>query len=65
MSKLINEDWEHAAYIDSNIYQLEKDYKIKLNYEHWKYEENQKNKKPAIIKVNKTKNENTYNSKRI
>ncbi len=61
MSKLINEDWEHAAYANDEIYKAERDHKIELEYEEWKHKEELKNKKPAIIEVKKHKdNETAY-----
>ena len=40
MSKLINEDWEHAAYTNDEIYRAERNHKMELEYEQWKYEQN-------------------------
>ena len=61
MSKLINEDWEHAAYANDVIYQIERNYRMRLEWQEWEYEQEQKNKKPATIIVEKPiKDENTH-----
>ena len=71
MSKLINEDWEHAAYANDEIYRAERNHKMELEYEQWKYEQwkyeqESKNKKPAIIEVKKHKdNETAHKPKNI
>lgn len=52
MSKLINEDWEHAAYANDEMYKAEREYRMQLEHQEWKYEQDKK--KPAIIKVVKT-----------
>ena len=57
MSKLINEDWEHAAYANDEIYRAERNHKMELEYEQWEYEQQLKNKKPAIITLEKSTNE--------
>lgn len=66
MSKLINEDWEHSAYANDEIYRAERNHKMELEYEQWKYEQESKNKKPAIIEVKKHKdNETAHKPKNI
>jgi len=49
MSKLINEDWEHAACNDS-MYAAERQYLMELEHQQWEHEQAQQ-KKPTIIKV--------------
>ena len=64
MSKLINEDWEHAACND-NMYAAERQYIAELEYQQWE-EEQAKKKKPIIIKVMKPKrDEATHNTSTI
>ena len=50
MSRLINEDWEHAAYANDEVYAAERQYLIELECQEWLSQE-AKNRKPAIIKV--------------
>lgn len=66
MTKLINEDWEHAAYANDIIFQTERNYQIQLEFQEWKYYEKLKNKKPAKIIIEKlSKDENTHNASSI
>ncbi len=61
MSKLINEDWEHAAYANDEVYAAERQYLMELEWQEWEYLQSQKDKKPAKIIVNKPKvNENAH-----
>jgi len=62
MSKLINEDWEHAAYVNDKLYEAERHHLLMLEWQEWEYEQEQKNKQSAIIIIEKpTKDENTHN----
>lgn len=66
MSKLINEDWTHAAYANDEMYRAEREYKMMLEHQEWEYEQEMKNKKPAIITLKKyNKNETPHKSKHI
>jgi len=65
MSKLINEDWEHAAYANDELYRAEREHKMMLEYQEWEHEQELKNKKPAIITLEKPKNENPHKPKNI
>jgi|TARA_R110000868_G_scaffold823_3_gene6200 hypothetical protein len=57
MSKLINEDWEHAAYANDKMYQAEREHLIELGVQE---------KEPAIIIVQKpNKDENAHKPKRV
>ena len=62
MSKLINEDWEHASRAaDEGFDTLHQQYIMEAEWQEWQYLEDQKKKKPALIIVNKPKaNENAY-----
>ena len=62
MSKLINEDWEHAAYANDKMYEGERHYKMELEWQEWEHEQQKKRKKPATIIVEKPiKDENAHN----
>lgn len=66
MSKLINEDWEHAAYANDEMYRANREYIMRMEYEQWEHEQELKNKKPAIIEVKKNKkHEDTHNPQSI
>ena len=66
MSRLINEDWEHAARANDEIYAAERNYIMELEWQQWKHEQELKNKKPAIIIVEKPiKDENAHNSSSV
>ncbi len=66
MSKLINEDWEHSAYANDEMYRAERNHKMELEYEEWKHRQSLKNKKPAIIEVKKhIKNEAAHKPQNI
>ena len=65
MSKLINEDWEHAAYANDEMYRAHREYIIRMEYEEWEYEQEIKNKKPAIITLEKPTNETPHKPKDI
>ena len=67
MSKLINEDWEHASRAaDEGFYTLHQQYIMEAEWQEWEYLQSIKNKKPAIIIVNKpTLDENTHNSEDV
>lgn len=57
MSKLINEDWEHAAYANDKIYQAEREHLMELEMQE---------KEPAIIIVEKpNRDENAHKPKRV
>ena len=57
MSKLINEDWEHAAYANDKMYQAERDHLMELEMQE---------KEPATIIVQKpNKDENAHKPKRV
>lgn len=62
MSRLINEDWEHASRAaDEGFYALHQQYIMEAEYQEWEYLQSQKDKKPAKIIVNKPKvNENAH-----
>jgi len=64
MSRLVNEDWEHAAYANDKLYEGERQYRMELEWQEWEYEQQKKRrKKPAVIIVNKMKiDENAHNS---
>jgi len=63
MSKLINEDWEHAAYATDEMYSGERDYIMNLEWQEW---EHTHNKKPATIIVQTpVKDENAYITRSI
>ena len=53
MSKLINEDWEHAAYANDKMYEIERRQRIEIEWQEWDHLQSTKNKKPAKIIVNK------------
>ena len=63
MSKLINEDWEHAARVNDEMYRLEREHRIRMEYEEWEYHQILKNKKPAIIKLKR--HEDSHQSESI
>ena len=67
MSKLINEDWEHASRAaDEGFNTLHQQYIMEAEWQEWEYLQSIKNKKPAKIIVNKpTLDENTHNSKDV
>tara|TARA_R110000737_G_scaffold349954_2_gene387560 strand:+ start:952 stop:1173 length:222 start_codon:yes stop_codon:yes gene_type:complete len=65
MSKLINEDWEHAAYANDEMYRAHREYIIRMEYEEWEHEQEIKNKKPAIITLEKPTNETPHKPKDI
>jgi len=65
MSKLINEDWEHAAYANDEMYRAHREYIIRMEYEEWEHEQELKNKKPAIITLEKPTNEIPHKPKDI
>lgn len=65
MSKLINEDWEHAAYANDEMYRAHREYIIRMEYEQWEHEQELKNKKPAIITLEKPINETPHKPKDI
>jgi len=65
MSKLINEDWEHAAYADDEMYRAHREYIMRMEYEQWEHEQELKNKKPAIITLEKPTNETPHKSQNI
>ncbi len=62
MSKLINEDWEHASRVaDEGFYTLHQQYIMEAEWQEWEYLQSIKNKKPAIIIVEKPiKDENAH-----
>lgn len=63
MTKLINEDWEHAAYATDEMYKQERQLMIEAEYEESKY---LKKQKPATIIVQKPiKDENAHNSTNV
>lgn len=66
VSKLINEDWEHASRAaDEGFHALHQQYIAELEYQQWEYEQAKK-KKPIIIKVIKPKrDEATHNASTI
>jgi len=58
----ILQDWEHE-YFKDEIYAIEKQKQIEIEWQQWEDEQLSKNKKPAIIKVlTPVKNETTNNS---
>ena len=62
MSKLINEDWEHAAYANDVMYSGERDVIMIIEYQQWQ----ESNKQPAILTLETpNKDENAYQSKNI
>jgi hypothetical protein len=63
MTKLINEDWEHAAYANDEMYRLEREYRMKIEYQEWDDYQKSKNKKPAIIKIEN--HETSHKSKSV
>ena len=65
MSKLINEDWEHAAYANDEMYRGHREYIMRMEYEEWEHEQEIKNKKPAIITLEKPTNETSHKPKDI
>jgi hypothetical protein len=67
MSKLINEDWEHASrFAEEGFDTLHQQYIMEAEWQEWEYLQSIKNKKPAKIIVNKpTLDENTHNSKDV
>tara|TARA_R100000541_G_scaffold14706_3_gene24089 strand:- start:354 stop:578 length:225 start_codon:yes stop_codon:yes gene_type:complete len=66
MSKLINEDWEHASRAaDEGFHTLHQQYIMEAEYQQWEHEQAKK-KKPTIIKVIKPKrDEATHNASKI
>jgi hypothetical protein len=66
MSKLINEDWEHAAYANDKMYEGERNYRMELEWQEWEHEQQKKSKQPAVIIVEKPiKDENAHNSSSV
>jgi len=66
MSKLINEDWEHAAYANDKMFEGERQHRMELEWQEWLHEQEKKRKKPAVIIVEKPiKDENTHNSSSV
>ncbi len=66
MSKLINEDWEHAAYANDKMYEEERNYIMELEWQEWEHEQQKKRKQPAVIIVEKPiKDENAHNSSSV
>jgi hypothetical protein len=66
MSKLINEDWEHAAYANDKMFEGERQHRMELEWQEWEHEQQKKRKKPAVIIVEKPiKDENTHNSSSV
>jgi hypothetical protein len=63
MSKLINEDWEHASRFTDEMFDIERQYIMEIEWQEWEYEESKKSKKPAIIKVEKNKKTNETSHK--
>jgi hypothetical protein len=62
MSKLINEDWEHAAYANDVMYLGEQDVLMIIEHQEWE----QSKKQPAILTLEKPeKDENAYHSRSI
>lgn len=62
MTKLINEDWEHAAYANDVMYSGERDILMIIEHQEWE----QSNKQPAILILETPKkDENAYQSKNI
>jgi hypothetical protein len=54
MSKLINEDWEHASRAaEEGFDALHQQYIMEAEWQEWQYLEDQKKKKPALIIVEK------------
>ena len=65
MSKLINEDWEHAAYANDEMYKAEREHRMMLEHQEWEHAQKNK-KKPAIIELKKhKKNEAPHKSENI
>ncbi len=57
MSKLINEDWEHAAYANDKMYKAEREHLMELEMQE---------KQAAIIIVEKpNRDENAHNSQNV
>jgi predicted double-glycine peptidase len=65
MSKLINEDCEHASYANDEMYRGHREYIMRMEYEEWEREQEIKNKKPAIITLEKPTNETPHKPKDI
>lgn len=66
MSKLINEDWEHAAYANDKMYEGERQHRMNLEWQEWEHEQQKKRKQPAVIIVEKPiKDENAHNSSSV
>jgi len=66
MSKLINEDWENAAYADDKMYGGELQYIMELEWQEWKHKQQIKRKKPATIILEKPiKDENAHNPSNV
>ena len=66
MSKLINEDWEHAAYANDEVYAAERQHLMELEHQEWEHEQAKKKQKPAIIKLSKlNKDEATHNPRKV
>jgi len=66
MSKLINEDWEHAAYANDVMYEGERKHRMELEWQEWEYQQEIKKKNPAIIIVEKPiKDENAHNTSNV
>ncbi len=67
MSKLINEDWEHASrFADESFDMLHQQYIMEAEWQEWQYEQQKKKKKPATIVVEKpARDENAHKSTSI
>ena len=66
MSRLINEDWEYAAYANDEMYAAERQYLMEKEYQQWEHEQAKKKQKPAIIKLSKPKkDEATHNPREV
>ena len=66
MSKLINEDWEHAAYANDKMYEGERQHRMNLEWQEWEHRQQIKSKKPAVIIVEKPiRDEKTHNSSSV
>ena len=67
MSRLINEDWEHASRAaDEGFHALHQQYIMEAEYQEWEHEQAKKKQKPAIIKLSKPiKDEATHNPRKV
>lgn len=67
MSRLINEDWEHASRaVDGGLQALHQQYIMEAEYQQWEHEQAKKKQKPAIIKLSKpNKDEATHNPRKV